>query len=210
MLYGLAVFMSGRAAALEIGETEPLDPAVVYVVDGDTIRVAGSSYRLTGFDAPEIGRCAECEGEVAKGYDAKERVVDLVHGGELVALTRSACACPPDAPEGTMGCNCGRRCGTLRVAGEDVGTILMREGLAKPAVSLASRAAEAMMAWRETPSGGFVSSWSRSFSQSRPRPFGTMALSARRSWITLGLTSCQFCQCPRQGCLPIALLLIGA
>ena len=33
---------------------------------------------------------------------------------------------------GTMLCNYGRRCGTLRVAGKDVGVILMREGLAKP------------------------------------------------------------------------------
>ena len=33
---------------------------------------------------------------------------------------------------GTMFCNYDRRCRTLRVAGEDVGAILVREGLAKP------------------------------------------------------------------------------
>jgi hypothetical protein len=41
------------------------------------------------------------------------------------------CSCPPVA-EGTPTCNYGRRCGTLKEDGRDVGEILMAEGLAVP------------------------------------------------------------------------------
>ena len=40
-----------------------------------------------------------------------------------------ACSCPPGT-EGTNACNFGRRCGTLRVNGVDVGATLIGEGLA--------------------------------------------------------------------------------
>lgn len=119
------------AHALEPGQTEKISPRDVYVSDGDTIRVRGEVYRLVDFDAPEIGRTARCEREVELGYEAKARVVDLVHEAKTVTLERVACSCAPAAPEGTMFCNYARRCGTLRADGEDVGRILIREGLAK-------------------------------------------------------------------------------
>lgn len=72
-----------------------------------------------------------CEREVAKGYEAKAALVDLVHSGKPLTLQRVACSCAPSSPEGSQFCNYGRRCGTLRAGGEDVGTILIRAGLAK-------------------------------------------------------------------------------
>lgn len=109
----------------------PVSPHDVYVIDGDTIRVRGEAYRLVGFDAPEIGRTARCGREVAKGYEAKAALVDLVHSGKPLTLQRVACSCAPSSPEGSQFCNYGRRCGTLRVGSDNVGTILIRAGLAK-------------------------------------------------------------------------------
>src|SRR5262249_54324097 len=40
----------------------PIEPGQVEVLDGDTIRVAGETFRLVGFDAPETYR-ARCPSE---------------------------------------------------------------------------------------------------------------------------------------------------
>ena len=124
----LIVFMTVIALASDVA---PVSPRDIYVIDGDTIRVSGETYRLVGFDAPEIGRTARCEREVEKGFEAKAALVDLVHSGKPLTLQRVACSCPPSAAEGSQACNYGRWCGTLRVGGEDVGAILIRAGLAK-------------------------------------------------------------------------------
>jgi endonuclease YncB( thermonuclease family) len=33
----------------------PIEPGAIEVVDGDTIRVGGRTFRLVGFDTPEMG-----------------------------------------------------------------------------------------------------------------------------------------------------------
>jgi endonuclease YncB( thermonuclease family) len=109
--------------------TAPSPPLVVDVIDGDTVRVAGETYRLIGFDAPETYR-AQCPSERELGNRATARLRELVASGG-VALERIACSCRPGT-EGTRRCNHGRSCGTLRVHGEDVGLTLIREGLARP------------------------------------------------------------------------------
>ena len=112
-------------------DASPISPCDVYVIDGDTIRVRGETFRLVGFDAPEIASTARCEREVEKGYKAKAALVDLVHSGKPLTLQRTACSCPPSSPEGSQFCNYGRRCGTLRAGGEDGGKTLIRAGLAR-------------------------------------------------------------------------------
>jgi endonuclease YncB( thermonuclease family) len=103
-------------------------PGTIQVVDGDTIRTKGSVYRLVGFDAPEISD-AMCPQERAQGKRAAARLKMIVDRGNL-ELTEVRCSCPPET-EGTQRCNYGRRCGILKANGEDVGQILIREGLAR-------------------------------------------------------------------------------
>jgi endonuclease YncB( thermonuclease family) len=116
-----------------IARADPVAPADVYVVDGDTIMVHGMRIRLVGFDAPELGRHAHCGSERMLAARATSRLRQLVRTGGDLDLKLIACSCRPGT-EGTMGCNYGRACGVLTVEGEDVGEILMAENLARPYV----------------------------------------------------------------------------
>ncbi len=117
-----ALICTGAAA-------EPISPASIRVIDGDTIAVGKIHYRLVGFDAPETLH-ARCPAERAMGLAARDRLREIVGNGRL-DLTDVPCACPAKTV-GTHLCNYGRRCATLTVAGRDVGAILIREGLAHP------------------------------------------------------------------------------
>lgn len=119
----LAALLCTGAAA------EPIFPASIRVIDGDTIAVGKLHYRLIGYDAPEIHR-ARCPAERTLGLAARDRLREIMDTGG-VDLTEVACACPAKTV-GTHLCNYGRRCATLTVSGRDVGAILIREGLAHP------------------------------------------------------------------------------
>jgi endonuclease YncB( thermonuclease family) len=108
---------------IPINTTAQIAPRNVVVVDGDTVRANGHSYRLVGFDTPEV-RNARCAQEQLRGDRATARLRALIMQGGL-ALTEVKCACQAG------NCNYGRRCATLNVNGEDVGEILIREGLAR-------------------------------------------------------------------------------
>jgi endonuclease YncB( thermonuclease family) len=110
----------------------PIELGAIEVVDGDTIRTGGRTFRLVGFDTPEAGSRARCEHERTLAAAASRRLHHLVAGGGL-DLERVACSCPPGT-EGTPRCNHGRLCGTLTARGRDVGAILINEGLARPFV----------------------------------------------------------------------------
>jgi endonuclease YncB( thermonuclease family) len=109
---------------------DPIAPADIQVTDGDTVRAHGKTYRLVGFDTPEIARRAQCNAERIKGHKAAIRLIELVEGGDL-DLTEVRCSCRASAI-GTRRCNYGRRCEKLSAKGKDVGEILTGEGLAKP------------------------------------------------------------------------------
>ena len=111
----------------------PITADDVRVIDGDTIRVHHQKpdIRLVGFNAPETRR-AQCQAERALGDKATARLRDLVRSSKL-DFEFVACACPP-GKEGTPSCNYGRRCGTLKANGRDVGAILISENLAVPFV----------------------------------------------------------------------------
>jgi endonuclease YncB( thermonuclease family) len=103
---------------VSIANATPIEPRQVEVLDGDTIRIAGETFRLVGFDAPETYR-AQCPSEHELGNRATFRLRQLVAGGGI-DLERVACACRTGT-EGTPRCNYGRSCGVLRVRGQDVG-----------------------------------------------------------------------------------------
>jgi micrococcal nuclease len=115
--------------ATSMANASPIDPGQVEVLDGDTIRIASETFRLVGFDTPETYR-AQCPSERDLGSRATFRLRQLVAGGDL-DLERIGCSCPTGT-EGTFRCNYGRSCGTLRARGQDVGALLIAEGLARP------------------------------------------------------------------------------
>lgn len=60
-------FLSHEAVA------SPIDGRDIYVIDGDTIRVGGTTYRLVGFDTPETWR-PQCDYERAAGEAATNQL----------------------------------------------------------------------------------------------------------------------------------------
>ncbi len=125
---------------------EQIEPASVRVIDGDTIAVDGrrSNIRLVGFNTPEI-RNAKCEDEGRLGVNATNRLRELVQADPL-ELTIVRCACKPGT-EGTRNCNYGRSCGLLKTNGQDVGEILIAEGLAVPFICGKTRCPKTPRPW---------------------------------------------------------------
>lgn len=110
-----------------IRDTRPFDQAAnnrfsdssdIRVVDGDTIKIADISYRLVGFDTPEI-RFADCDEEKKLGERAKTRLSQLINAATNI-----------DIVSGSKD-KYGRTLGRLMLDQQNVGEILIREGLAR-------------------------------------------------------------------------------
>jgi endonuclease YncB( thermonuclease family) len=111
----------------------PITPDEVRVIDGDTIRIHHQQpdVRLVGFNAPETRR-AQCDFERDLEGKATARLRELVRTSKF-DFEFVACSCR-SGTAGTSSCNYGRRCGTLKANGDDIGVILIRENLAVPFV----------------------------------------------------------------------------
>lgn len=120
----------GAVAADDVGE--PIRPIDITVHDGDTIQARGRTVRLMGFDAPEIGRRAQCGREREHGTRAITQLKTIIAGAGLT-LKLVPCACQPGTA-GTPACNDGNSCGQLYSYGRDVAGLMIQYTLAKPYV----------------------------------------------------------------------------
>lgn len=91
-------------------------PMEVRVIDGDTIQIRSEKIRVLGIDAPEIK--GNCEAEVRRAYEAKNRVITLISGQQITIDRQGA-----DKYRRTLA--------TVKVGNTDMGEILMSEGLAR-------------------------------------------------------------------------------
>ncbi len=90
----------------------------MYVIDGDTVGVGEQHFRLLKINAPEVSK-ARCQNELNQGLAAKERVEALIANAQNVEMTGKGYT--DKYKRGLI---------NLFVDGEDVGEILIREGLA--------------------------------------------------------------------------------
>lgn len=116
------VCRAGLAIALIAGQAqaENINPSEIYVVDGDTIRIAGDSWRLVGLDTAETYE-PRCDYELALGQAATARLRGLVASGRGVEIIRL-----PGRDRFDRGL------ARLFIGGENIADILIREGLARP------------------------------------------------------------------------------
>ena len=91
----------------------------IYMIDGDTAKIADISYRLVGFDTPETYE-PQCDYEKALGDQATRRARELVDRAGVVELVVL-----PSLD------HYGRNLARMYVEGRDIGTILINEGLAR-------------------------------------------------------------------------------
>lgn len=88
----------------------------ITVVDGDTVRVGSEKIRLMGLDAPEM-RC-RCAYECRLARAATDRLRQLISRGYVTIDRRGRD-------------KYGRTLAVIRVGGEPVAEVLIREGLAR-------------------------------------------------------------------------------
>lgn len=131
-------------SAPTVGNSRPIAPERIHIVDADTVRIDGRPTRLVGFNAPETHE-PRCALERELGTRATARVRDLVTTGSL-AFAEVDCACAPGTA-GTPQCNYGRACGILSSSGRDIGAVLIAEGLAVPFVCGATRCPPTPRPW---------------------------------------------------------------
>ncbi|AUR22537.1 thermonuclease family protein [Phaeobacter inhibens] len=120
-LLSCRALLAGLALVLIAGQVdaETVNPTAVYVVDGDTIRMDGDSWRLVGLDTPETYE-PRCDFELALGQAATARLRGLMASGRLIEVTRL-----PGRDRFDRGL------ARLYVGGENIADILIREGLAR-------------------------------------------------------------------------------
>ena len=101
-------------------QTKTLSASEVTAVDGDTLDHGEDQYRLVRFDMPET-TWPQCHAEKALGLKAKAMPTELIQTADQIELVIQ-----PNLYVHDLFLAVGR------VAGQDVGAILISEGLARP------------------------------------------------------------------------------
>ncbi|WP_299985895.1 thermonuclease family protein [uncultured Ruegeria sp.] len=121
LLLSCAILVGVLVANQHLGKTtKVLSAFEVATVDGDTIDHGDVRYRLVGFDTPETYG-PQCAAEKALGLKAKARLTELIETSGQIKLVIESDLDVHD-----------RFLAVGRVAGQNVGTILISEGLARP------------------------------------------------------------------------------
>lgn len=93
-------------------------------LDGDTFDLDGERIRIANMDAPETLH-AKCNAELQLGNRATERLDTLLRSGPLT-IRRG------DPKSGRMIDKYGRTLAVVSVGGQDIASIMIAEGLARP------------------------------------------------------------------------------
>ncbi|MCI5040724.1 thermonuclease family protein [Cognatishimia sp. D5M38] len=109
--------------AVPVAHAETIPSRSIYLVDGDTAKYRGENYRLVGYDTPETWK-PKCGFEKALGEAATERARELVNDARAIDLI----VLPGKDKYG-------RGLARILIQGQDLGDILISEGLARRYVS---------------------------------------------------------------------------
>jgi len=100
-------------------EVETVAPQRFEVVDGDTVKLAGETIRLIGYDTPETYR-ARCAAERAHGDAATIRLQEHLSAASSAQLSYLA-----------RRDRYGRRLAQLSLDGQDVANLMVSDGMAR-------------------------------------------------------------------------------
>lgn len=108
-----------KSRAVENTTLTRIAKSEIDIVDGDTIKINKTTYRLMGFDTPETYQ-AKCEPEKVKGEAATERLTELLLAAKVIEID-------------TRGRDKYRRLlAVLYIDSKDIAVTLIREGHAVP------------------------------------------------------------------------------
>ena len=114
------LMISALALWPTISAAEQVRSSALRVVDGDTVAIGKTRYRLVGFDTPET-YYAKCDYEKALGDAATGRVRQLIKAARVVEFVVQPGRDKYD-----------RGLARIFIGGNDIGSILISEGLARP------------------------------------------------------------------------------
>lgn len=108
-----------------VAQFDPVHPggSTIRVVDGDTVKVGETTYRLVGYNTPEVYAITHpCPAEVIAGKLAS---------GRLAQLATNLRVEPVPCWDGRAKDRYGRTCARATYQGQDVADIMVNEGLAE-------------------------------------------------------------------------------